>query len=130
MNGTRMVVKRMHRNLIETEVIIAGKTNSQTVLIPRIELMPSDPTMPFMMKRRQFPIRLSFAMTINKSQGQTFDKIGIYLRSLVFTYGQLYVSFSRVKSFHDVTVEIVKSSVQGDFNCKYYTSNVVYKEIL
>src|SRR5204863_359473 len=38
------------------------------ILIPRITLSPSNTTLPFTLKRRQFPIQLAFAMTINKSQ--------------------------------------------------------------
>ncbi|CAN1164078.1 ATP-dependent DNA helicase PIF1 [Linum perenne] len=46
--------------------------------------------------RRQYPIALSFAMTINKSQGQTLHSVGLCLKRQVFTHGQLYVALSRV----------------------------------
>nr|CAH7751480.1 unnamed protein product [Callosobruchus chinensis] len=61
----------------------------------------------------QFPIRLAFAMTINKSQGQTFDKIGIFLPDPVFTHGQLYVAFSGVRRFDDVKIQIINTTEQG-----------------
>ena len=47
------------------------------------------------MRRRQFPVKVAFAMTINKSQGQPFESVGIYLSKPVFGYGQLYVAISR-----------------------------------
>jgi hypothetical protein len=75
------------------------------------------------LSRRQFPVRLAFAMTINKSQGQTFDKIGVYLPRPVFAHGQLYVAFSRVRRMEDVSVMLDRDGVG-------VTRNVVYRELL
>ena len=58
----------------------------------RIRLSPSDKKIPFRFNRRQFPLTLCFAMTINKSQGQTLFRVGLYLKDPVFTHGQLYVA--------------------------------------
>ena len=35
--------------------------------------------MPFVFHGTQFPIQQAYAMTVDKSQGQTFDKIGLYI---------------------------------------------------
>jgi len=37
---------------------------------------------------------ITFCMTVNKAQGLTFKKIGMYLPQPVFSYGQLYVALS------------------------------------
>lgn len=37
-------------------------------------------------------------MTIDKAQGQTFEQIGVDLRTDIYSHGLLYVAFSRVKS--------------------------------
>jgi len=45
----------------------------------------------FLDRRVQFPVRLAFAMTINKSQGATLEFVVIYLNDPVFSHGQLNV---------------------------------------
>jgi len=92
-NGTRLVIKRIKGNIIEA-TILTGKFKGEVVLLPRIPIIPSDTTISF--KRLQFPIRLAFAMTINKSQGQTMTVCGLDLKTPCFSHGQLYVACSRV----------------------------------
>lgn len=57
-------------------------------------MIPNDSLIPF--KRIQLPIRLAFAMTINKAQGQTMSICGLDLQNPCFAHGQLYVACSRV----------------------------------
>ena len=125
-NGTRLIVKELHNNLIVAETI----TIKQTVLIPRIKLAPSDINLQFVLERRQFPVRLAYSMTINKAQGQTFDKVGIYHPAPVFSHGQLYVALSRAKSFKDIYMQICETTTQGRRNRKYITQNIVYYKVL
>jgi hypothetical protein len=128
-NGTRLIVRRLHDHFIDAE-ILTGTHKGDNVFIPRIKLAPSDVSLPFTLERTQFPIRLSYCMTINKSQGQTFEKLGIFLPSPVFTHGQLYVAFSRARNFQSISVLVGQTTVQGLFGGKTITKNVVYKEIL
>ncbi len=65
-NGTRLVVEELKNNVIKAK-ILTGNSSGEQVLIPRIDLIPSDEDIPFQLRRRQFPVRLAFAMTINKS---------------------------------------------------------------
>jgi ATP-dependent DNA helicase PIF1 len=77
-NGTRLIVRQLHNHTIDCEVPTGSNKGNRT-LIPRITLTPSDIFLPFKLRRQQFPVRLSFAMTINKSQGQTFNRLGLLL---------------------------------------------------
>ena len=131
LNGTRLVVKALHTNLIDAE-IITGSNKGERVFIPRIKLQPSESTIPFKIERRQFPVIPAFAMTINKSQGQSFDKVGIYLPDPVFAHGQLYVAFTRAKNHKNRSVYIKEGFSQGKLlgGEETYTKNVVIKEIL
>ena len=90
-----------------------------------MDMTPSNSTLPFRMKRRQFPIIMSYAMTINKSQGQSMTKVGLYLPNPVFSHGQLYVALSRVKDFRGLKVLILDK----DRKPTNVTINVVYIEV-
>lgn len=92
-NGTRVAVKKLWPNLIEA-TILSGKYKGEDVLIPRIPIITTD--LSFEFKRLQFPARLAFAITINKSQGQTLSVAGLNLEDPCFSHGQLYVGCSRV----------------------------------
>jgi hypothetical protein len=86
-------------------------------------MSPSRTDWPFVLRRRQFPVRVAFAITINKSQGQTFNNVGVYLPSPVYSYGQLYVAISQVTSSANIKI----FNGQGPDR---YMRNVIYKEIL
>lgn len=92
-NGTRLLIKELRDNLI-IATIITGPTAGQLAHIPRIPMIPTD--LPMSFKRLQFPVKVSFALIINKSQGQTFSIFGIDLREECFSHSQLYVALSRV----------------------------------
>ncbi|XP_058790002.1 uncharacterized protein LOC131663549 [Phymastichus coffea] len=75
------------RNISINEGLCNGDKKGQVVFLNRITLYCEN-EYPFAFKRRQFPVKLAFAMTINKAQGQTFKKVVIDLRKDVFSHGQ------------------------------------------
>jgi len=123
-NGTRLIVRNFQNKVIDAE-IITGPHIGKRVFIPRITLSPSENSLPFTLKRLQFPIRVAFSMTINRAQGQTLNKMGLYLPQPIFSHGQLYVALSRVISYQCIKVLILHNKYQEDSQ----TKNIVYSEI-
>ncbi|XP_061349668.1 uncharacterized protein LOC133294913 [Gastrolobium bilobum] len=123
-NGTRLLISRLGSHVVEATVL-TGSNIGESVLIPRMTMSPSNHTFPVYFQRRQFPLTVSFFMTINKSQGQSLSHVGIYLPRPVFTHGQLYVALSRVKSKQGLKILILDDNGCVTEN----TFNIVYKEV-
>ena len=116
-NDTCLSVKKLMTNIIEAK-ILTGPFKGEEVLIPRIPMIPTD--MSFQFKRLQFPIRLAFAITINKAQGQSLELCGLYLHNDCFSHWQLYVACSRVANPDNLFIYTENGT----------TKNVVYPQVL
>src|SRR3954452_12423755 len=103
--------------------MLGGDFDGDLKLIPRICLTTTEGELPFQLMQKQFPIRLCFAMTVNKAQGQSLDIVGVDLHSSAFTHGQLYVALSRATNLNGVSILLTKDSDEK-------TDNVVYSEVL
>ncbi len=121
-NGTRMVITHLGKRCIQARML-GGDFDGELRLIPRIRLTTTESELPFQLTRKQFPIRLCFAMTVNKAQGQSLDVVGVDLRSSAFTHGQLYVALSRATNLDGVSILLTED---GDGK----TDNIVYPEVL
>lgn len=124
-NGTRLLITRLRDRVIEAR-IMGGERDGEMVFVSRIYLDSSASSgLPFTLRRLQLPVRLAFAMTINKSQGQSLQRVGVYLNEPVFTHGQLYVALSRAEDPARVKVMLFGEEAQ-----RGQTANVVYTEVL
>lgn len=123
-NGTRMMVTKLLPQCVECEVISGTYVGSRH-FIPRMELFPTDTKLPFKLMRKQMPLQICYAMTINKSQGQSLENVALYLPKPVFTHGQLYVAISRVTSPEGLKI-LIESEMGNTTNV---TQNVVYQEV-
>lgn len=135
-NGTKLKVKELHQNAILAEILSECHRGDE-VFIVKIELESGTSNLPIKLKRLQFPIIPAYAMTINKSQGQTLDKVGIYLHEIVFSHGQLYVAFSRCRNKDSIKVFVKdQDNKQGHLlrhlpgqEHRVFTRNVIYREV-
>jgi len=94
-------IKCKNRILKAPEVITKVKKNKQTGLEETITEIVQEPYDGFY---RQFPIKLAYAITIHKAQGQTFDYVNIDPFD-VSQFHQLYVALSRVKCIDNLRLE-------------------------
>jgi len=122
-NGSRGILTRYSNRVLEVQ-LITGQHAREKVFIPRIPNQPSDDENSFKFTRKQFPVRLCFAMTINKSQGQSVEHVGLDLSSSVFTHGQFYVAVSRVTSVSNI------KAIWNEQQEEAITKNIVYKQVL
>ena len=128
-NGTRLLALGLHaRGKLLKAKIISGSAEhrGRVVLIPRIDLIADETLYPFKWARRQFPVRAAFALTINKAQGQSLRRVGVFLNEACFAHGQLYVTCSRVGTPDDLRFVLRRDAASG----RFLTRNVVYQEAL
>ena len=95
----------------------------EVYFIPRMSLQPSMDEIPFKMSRPLFLVKLAFALTVNKAQGQMVKRLGVDLRKPIFLHGQLYTALSRTTSMTNL------KAIVPDYTNRR-TMNIVYEEVL
>ncbi|KAI3944684.1 hypothetical protein MKW98_021142 [Papaver atlanticum] len=122
-NGTRLILTKLAAWVIEAKMITRNDI-AKKVLIHKIIMETNETKWPLKLRRKQFPIKVCFAMTINKSQGQTLEHVGVYLPKPVFCHAQLYVVVSRTTSREGLKFLIVNKEGEQEG----YTQNIVDQE--
>lgn len=108
-NGTRLLLKVAKPSVLICEIITGSKAG-EIAFIPRVKCINNDGTFPFTLSREQFPVRLSYSLTVNKSQGSTFNKIGLNFEKEPFSHGQTYTAMSRVRSWDGLRIQVTQQA--------------------
>ena len=143
-NNTRLRILDIKNKYVKVQRL----GSSDTHLIPRISFSfkMDRKRLPLEVHRSQFPFRLAYAMTFNKSQGQTLDKV-LYdgttrthpkhkshgALNAAFTHGQLNVALGRVRNRHSVRILVDEHNTyraQPSDKPTALTANFVFKSIL
>ena len=123
-NNTRVVIREIFRYSIKVDTI---SNNPKTFLIPRIKFKVKLRFGGFELIRTQFPLRLAYAMTKNKSQGQSIPNSLNDIRNPPFSHGHLYVSMSRATDVDQVCFFCNDNQIEED---SIIVDNVVYQEMM
>lgn len=133
-NGSMGVVKSLSKDAVEVwidgEVCevepVTWETNDYEYdrETRQIEQVPSG-------RLRQFPVKLAWAITIHKSQGQTFDNVIIDVGDGAFAHGQIYVALSRCRAFEGIRLEkpVRKTDIMADPQVCDYVRKMEKKEV-
>ncbi len=125
-NGAKVVIRNATNRIVEADLLREGFAPKR-VSIPRIlfKFQPMNSALTAL--RRQFPLRLAYSLTYNKSQGQTLERVGLDLRNDVFCHGQLYVALGRVRNRESIRVLVPPNRI---INGAAAVANIVYPELL
>ncbi|KAL8500105.1 hypothetical protein ACS0TY_019921 [Phlomoides rotata] len=63
-------------------MILTGSSAGELILIPKLSLTPSDIRWSFKFQHKQFLWIVSYVMSINKSQGQSFSHVGLFFKNI------------------------------------------------
>ncbi len=85
------IILELSKNLIKAQKLCGGLND--IILIPRIPMISKDSSFPVPFKQVQFPVLGAYYLTINRAQGETLGRAGLYLPRSVFCHGHCYVGF-------------------------------------
>jgi ATP-dependent DNA helicase PIF1 len=119
-NETRLMITRISRRMLKTR-ILNEELDEKIRLISRIDLFSTKKELSWIVRRKQFSIRLCFVIIVNKTQNQSLNIVNVDLRMSTFFHEQLYVVLSRVTNVSRLCVL---------FSQNKKTKNIVYSKIL
>jgi ATP-dependent DNA helicase PIF1 len=119
-NGTRGVIKHLHDNSV-----VIKDTEGRLYNISYFKDIIDETKKTDKYHISHMPLKVSYALSIHKSQGMTIDALEIDLGENIFTCGQAYTALSRAKSLKSIKIiDVSKQSFKINPYVKTFYYNV------
>ena len=125
-NGTKLKLVYARQHVLEC-VVLTGTARGTKVVLPRITLRDDGGVETVRFQRKQFPVRLGYACSIDKGQGQSLARAGILCRTDCFAHGQCYTAFTRPKG--PEWLSVFQPDPHSDIPGEMRMANVVWPEV-
>ena len=126
-NNARVRITHITKYAIRVQTIEQGP---KSFSLPRILFKFKLPFMQsYSITRLQFPLRLAYCLTMNKSQGQTIsNRMLLDISAESFAHGHLYVALSRITAYHNIMIFCQQSQLTED-EVDVTVENIVYRDL-
>ncbi len=131
-NNSRVRIISISRYKIEVQTI---EEKPRKYFLPRIRYkFRVSFGQSFEILRTQFPLKLAYACTYNKSQSQTLEKVVLDIRSALFAHGFLYVGMTRIRIASNMVFYCRKDQVyceeENGLVDVIRVNNIVYLDVI
>lgn len=114
-NNIRLIIIKIFFTLLKIK-ILDDEMHNEIRLLLKITLITLKNNYSFILKRRQFFVKVRFVITINKSQKKSLNTVNVNLRLKSFAHNQLYVALSRVTNVKELFILLVKNTIKNTKN--------------
>jgi hypothetical protein len=128
--NTRVRITGISENVVRVSTLDPDVASRRTASLPRFVFKIKLPYgKSYHITRRQFPLRLAYSLSMNRSQGQTLDRVVVDLTKHCFMHGHLNVAMSRIRDANNIAVYIIAEGDYDDANKMVVTTNVIIEAL-
>jgi len=131
-NNSRVRILSIQKYRVEVQTI---EERPRKYFLPRIRFkFRVSYGQTFEILRTQFPLKLAYACTFNKSQSQTLEKVVLDIRNALFAHGFLYVGMTRIRIAKNMVFFCRKDQLYSDEENGLIdvikVNNIVYMDVI